>query len=193
VLGTATDSTFTSAVSGKYYKLHDLAANPISLWSDVSCTVPINASNKQSVANDGNAYLQFRLRGTSEKSVGIGWSTYSTTTKKIDWTELIRNIPSSELLSTAANPLTSRMLNTNVPGRFVIGQRGGQTVTDQAALTGAPLTPTSTSTPTPTPTPTPGRALAKTGAEVDWLLTGSLLAIVAGAVLFALGRGRRTE
>jgi hypothetical protein len=42
------------------------------------------------------------------------------------------------------------------------------------------------------PTPTPP-TLAKTGAEVDWLLLGSLIAVVAGAGLFALGRGRRTD
>jgi hypothetical protein len=45
----------------------------------------------------------------------------------------------------------------------------------------------------PTPTTAPAASLAKTGAEVEWLLLGSLIAVVAGAGLFALGRGRRTE
>jgi hypothetical protein len=40
---------------------------------------------------------------------------------------------------------------------------------------------------------TPSAKLATTGAEVVWLLTGSLLVVVAGAGLFALGRGRRSE
>jgi hypothetical protein len=47
--------------------------------------------------------------------------------------------------------------------------------------------------PSPSPTTAPAASLAKTGAEVDWLLLGSLIAVVAGAGLFALGRGRRTE
>jgi hypothetical protein len=45
----------------------------------------------------------------------------------------------------------------------------------------------------PTPTTAPAASLAKTGAEVDWLGLGSLFAVVAGAGLFAMGRGRRTE
>jgi hypothetical protein len=53
--------------------------------------------------------------------------------------------------------------------------------------------PTPAPNPTPTPTTAPAASLAKTGAEVDWLLLGSLIAVVAGAGLFALGRGRRTE
>jgi hypothetical protein len=46
--------------------------------------------------------------------------------------------------------------------------------------------------PSASPTTAPAASLAKTGAEVDWLLIGSLIAVVAGAGLFALGRGRRT-
>jgi LPXTG-motif cell wall-anchored protein len=45
----------------------------------------------------------------------------------------------------------------------------------------------------PTPTTAPAASLAKTGAEVDWLLLGSLIAVVAGAGFFALGRRKRTE
>jgi hypothetical protein len=44
--------------------------------------------------------------------------------------------------------------------------------------------------PTPTPTPT---TLASTGVEVEWLALGSLIAVLAGAGFFALGRGSRTE
>jgi hypothetical protein len=48
-------------------------------------------------------------------------------------------------------------------------------------------------TPSPTPTPAPAASLAKTGAEVEWLLLGSLIAVVAGAGFFALGRRKRTD
>jgi LPXTG-motif cell wall-anchored protein len=49
------------------------------------------------------------------------------------------------------------------------------------------------SQPTSTPTTAPAASLAKTGAEVDWLSLGSLIAVVAGAGFFALGRRKRTE
>ena len=52
-------------------------------------------------------------------------------------------------------------------------------------------TPTQTSTANPTPTANP-TALASTGAEVALLPLASLIAVVAGAGFFALGRGRRT-
>jgi LPXTG-motif cell wall-anchored protein len=42
------------------------------------------------------------------------------------------------------------------------------------------------------PTPTPP-TLAKTGAEVDWLLLGSLIAVVAGAGSLTFSRRKRTQ
>jgi LPXTG-motif cell wall-anchored protein len=58
-------------------------------------------------------------------------------------------------------------------------------------------TPTPTPTPSPSasasPTTAPAASLAKTGAEVDWLSLGSLIAVVAGTGFFALGRRKRTE
>jgi LPXTG-motif cell wall-anchored protein len=50
---------------------------------------------------------------------------------------------------------------------------------------------TSSTTPT-TPTTTTPTTLAATGADLQWLVLGSLLAVVAGAGFFALGRRKRT-
>ena len=46
-------------------------------------------------------------------------------------------------------------------------------------------------TTTPTTPPTTASTLATTGAEVEWLALGSLIAVVAGAGFFALGRRKR--
>jgi hypothetical protein len=50
---------------------------------------------------------------------------------------------------------------------------------------------TSSTTPT-TPTTTTATTLAATGADIQWLAVGSLIAVVAGAGLFAMGRRKRT-
>jgi len=49
----------------------------------------------------------------------------------------------------------------------------------------------SSPTTTPTTPPTTASTLATTGAEVEWLALGSLIAVVAGAGFFALGRRKR--
>jgi LPXTG-motif cell wall-anchored protein len=46
-------------------------------------------------------------------------------------------------------------------------------------------------TTTPTTPPTTASTLATTGAEVEWLALGSLIAVVAGAGFFAIGRRKR--
>jgi hypothetical protein len=51
---------------------------------------------------------------------------------------------------------------------------------------------TSSTTPT-TPTTTTPTTLAATGADLQWLAVGSLIAVVAGAGFFALGRRKRTQ
>ena len=54
------------------------------------------------------------------------------------------------------------------------------------------LTPTP-SQPTSTPTTAPAASLAKTGADVDWLFLGSLIAVVAGAGFLTFSRRKRTQ
>ena len=46
----------------------------------------------------------------------------------VDTTELLFNIDTDTLLSTGTDPLVDKSWNTDVPGRFVMGQRGGSTV-----------------------------------------------------------------
>ena len=131
--GTATDSQF-NGLSNIWFKQENLASKTISIWSDDTCSTPRNISAVQNVAQNGYAYLEFGFNTSAYKGVATGWATYNTVTKKIDWTELLRNESIVDFVNGGSFPLTNRSLNTTVPGRFVIGQRGGQTVTDSAAV-----------------------------------------------------------
>ena len=72
---------------------------------------------------------------------------------------------------------------------FVLGSGYGMSFTTSVEVP----TPTPSPSASASPTTAPAASLAKTGAEVDWLLLGSLIAVVSGAGFFALGRRRRTE
>lgn len=125
--GTPTDSTYANDLGSAYFKLEDITSKTISLWSDSSCTTPLVPTVSQDVQNDGNAYLEFQS-DVNYDSVTVGWSTYDTSNSAITWTELLRNIDASTLEPSGANPLVNQTLNSSVSGRFIIGQRGGQTV-----------------------------------------------------------------
>jgi LPXTG-motif cell wall-anchored protein len=92
---------------------------------------------------------------------------------------------------------TSSALASNVAG---VGQFDASWVPNQRLAVGLDasipsnfdLTPAPTPSPSASPTTVPAASLAKTGAEVDWLLLGSLIAVVAGAGFLALGRRKRT-
>ena len=133
VYGTPTDSQI-SGLNNLFLKQESVSNKTISIWSDSACSAPIDIAAIQNVDQDNYSYLELCFRTSTQYGVAVGWATYNRTNKKIDWTELLRNQSSSEFLNGAASPLTARSLNTSVPGRFVIGQRGGQTVTDEAAV-----------------------------------------------------------
>ena len=135
-LGTATDTTFISDLNTSLsFTVDDAAARTISVWSDVACTTPINVNLLQNEATDLAAYVQLTDDGLAAyEAIASGWSTYAPATGAIEATELLFNINADELENSALNPLITRSLNTTVPGRFVIGQRGGGTVTDPGAL-----------------------------------------------------------
>ena len=143
--GTVTDSLITG-LNNLFIKQESISSKTISVWSDNTCTTPINFAAIQNVAQDNYAYLELRFSNISTYAVAAGWATFNTVNKKIDWTELLRNENSADYLNSAASPLTSRTLNTTVPGRFVIGQRGGQTVTDESAVAPAPAPAVATTT-----------------------------------------------
>jgi hypothetical protein len=145
--GTATE-TLIAGLDNLFLKQESVSSKTISIWSDSNCTTPINFTAIQNVAQDNYAYLELRFSTISIYGVAVGWATFNTVNKKIDWTELLRNQSSANYLNSAASPLTSRSLNTTVPGRFVIGQRGGQTVTEASAI--APAAPASPTVSTPT-------------------------------------------
>jgi hypothetical protein len=177
--GTPTDSQFASDLAaGYFYKVDNVATRAISVWSDAACTVPINVNAVQDEATDLTAYLQLVENSlTSYFAIAVGWSTYDLTTAAIDSTELLFNVNSVELVNGAPNPLINRSFNTTVPGRFVIGQRGGATVTDPALLATAAA---------------PG--LAATGtADFTWTVSVAGALLLAGAALIWVRTGRRTS
>jgi hypothetical protein len=103
----------------------------------------------------------------------------------------------------AKNLQIESVMSVNVQGTEVtvamagtyVGVTGVAYAGTNAALWGVTyINPTSsgstTSIPATTPTTTP-TTLATTGAEVEWLAIGSLIAVVAGAGFFAIGRRKR--
>jgi hypothetical protein len=170
-LGTPTDTVFVDELNTDFfYKVDNVATRAISVWSDSACTIPINVNVLQDEATDLTAYVQLGDDDvTAYDAIASGWSTYDSATAAIDATELLFNIDAVDLENGAANPLINRSLNTTVPGRFIIGQRGGGTVTDPGSLGLAGA----------------GPGLAATGsadATVPALLAGLLLLVGAGLI-----------
>jgi hypothetical protein len=167
---------------GFYYQLNSISDSTVSLWADVECTEPILSNVAQDIETDGYAFIEFANDGEgSYESVAVGWATWDTETSKVEWTELLRNVDAEDLQTDSLSPLTSRSLNTDVPGRFVIGQRGGATVTDSASVA-PPVAPAAIPTPP---------VLAKTGANVDSLLYLAVILVAAGiATTFGIRRKR---
>ena len=127
-LGTATDSSFVSDSDG-FIQLLDATAKTATLWSDNACTLPVVPAVLQDVTRDSNSYLEILIDGNFE-AASVGWGTYDTLTGAIKATELLANIDRIKLWDNGSDPLRLKSLNTSVPGRFVIGQRGGETVTE---------------------------------------------------------------
>jgi LPXTG-motif cell wall-anchored protein len=168
--GDMTDSLlFDELEAGDFFfKVNDAENGLVSIWEDEACSEPIDSNLVQDIAVDGHAYLEFS--SDAYRSVAVGWATFDPVNFELDWTELLRNVDENELENDADSPLVERSLNTSVPGRFVIGQRGGATVVDSATIT-----------------PT----LAATGANVEWLFVAGLIAVVAGSGFLAVSRRKR--
>jgi hypothetical protein len=60
----------------------------------------------------------------------MGWGLYDLTNGKITSTELLHNIDAATLGNSGTDPIINRSWNTTVPGRMVLGQRGGVTLGD---------------------------------------------------------------
>ncbi len=172
-LGTATDSGFISDADDGYLTVVDAAARTVAVWSDDLCTVPVNVSLLQDEGTDLVAYVQLEDDATSYSAISVGWSTYRST-GAIDATELFFNVDASLLADGLPGQLITRTLNTTQGGRFVIGQRGGGTVTDPSALGITPAAPT----------------LAATGVDVGPLIAVSGALLAAGGLIIVVRRRR---
>lgn len=140
--GTLTDSLWDN--NANYVKLE--SSTTISVWTDSSCTNPNNISVLQDVATDGIEYVQLEIVG-GDDAVGVGWATFDASTQATDVTELRGNIDINTLFDSQSAELISYSLNTSVPGRIVIGQRGGSTIISGASLSGGDTEPSAPRSP----------------------------------------------
>lgn len=158
----------------------------VSLWTDSACSLPLTVTTLQDVSQDSAAYVELMPDlGQAVRSAAIGWGTFNSTTRVIDWTEIQRNVDLSTLVNGQPNALVSQSLNTTVPGRYVIGQRSGQTVVESSAVTpngnngGNSNSTNSTQTGSSSST---SASLAQTGTDFK-----SPLGLAIGAFLFGIG------
>lgn len=135
-----TDQTFADAVdSDVYMKVVSIENRQVSLWSDDACTSALSTTEGvvQDVATQGHVYLSLEANDNDYESSAIGWGTFNPVTGELSATELRQNVANSTQIDAATidgAPSPSRLIvasyRTTVPGRFVIGQRGGQTIGD---------------------------------------------------------------
>jgi hypothetical protein len=178
--GSKTDFAFRN--DANYIKLENVDAKTISVWTDTDCNTPNNVNQIQGNST-GPSYLG--LSPTSLNSfdaAAIGWATYNSTTGAVDSTEIFANIDIGTLSNGRSNELRSYSLNTTVPGRIVIGQVGGRTVSENL---GSVFQIGSTTAPTPSytgPLPTSySKAKAVPGDEI--IISGLRLGVVTGLIL----------
>ena len=156
-VGDLTDQAFEDAIEDDFYaRLLDASTKSVSLFSDSDCLTPIEVQQTQSVDADRQAYYLVKLVSDFE-ATAIGWGTYSEADGSIQATELRKNIDNEKFLDgTELEPnteaLNRSMYRTTVPGRFVIGQRGGGTIGDPAGDTETKSTKPSPQGPTYGPT-----------------------------------------
>lgn len=177
--GSGTDAALLVPVMNAnfYFSLENASARTLSLWSDAACTVPLNSTVVQDIAADGYAYIEIVDNSEPIMALGAGWGSFDPTTGQIDAIELFRNIDGVDLENGEPGAANARSLNSAIAGQFIIGQRGGVTVTDPALL-GLAAAP----------------ALAATGLGVDPLAMGGLVTVLllAGAAAVLVSRRVRT-
>jgi hypothetical protein len=142
------------------------SATTYTTWDNSDCTNPINIDGVQNVASDKNFYVEF---SQSVRSVAAGWSTFDPTTGAISAFDFNENRSWVDSIDGGVHALTAGKLNSTINGRYVFGQRGGQTVSDSGSFGG----------------------LANTGGNYSILLIAALVGIIGGLVL--LVRTRKVE
>lgn len=104
--------------------------NSVNFFSDSLCADPISAD-----VFDGARYAVVKLRNSSTDSVLAGWFIWNDTDPQnviIQPTEFFPNRVDSDLHDAApvGTRLISNSLNSNVPGRYIVGMSNGSTVGD---------------------------------------------------------------
>ena len=133
-VGQETDEVFEDLLGDDFYaRLADPGTKSLALYTDDSCSTAIVVEQAQSIDVDRHAYHLIILAEDTFNSTAIGWGTYSATDGKIEATELRKNLDNSLLEDGKVGAINMATYRTTVPGRFVIGQRGGGTVGDPAS------------------------------------------------------------
>ena len=133
----------TKTIDSRFYVKYETAST-LSFWEDSGCaTTPINISALQDVDTSGNVYVEYiPLSETDDLAASIGWATYTASPFSVSVNEIFPNISLDRLKDGGADELISQTINTSVPGRIVLGQRGGVTVGDPLDPDSAPLNDT---------------------------------------------------
>lgn len=186
IYGTMSSTNFFP--QGQTFYVSRADGNHLSLWSDASCTLTKALPTAQDVAGIGRAWVEFMGTTTDGTYVTLpmGWAGRDEVTNAPLFAEVGRNLNVTALFD-ASRPDQYPSENTDVPGRFIIGQRNGEVVTDPALFLPEPTVPSESPSPTP-PTPSePGdtAALASTGVSESTtaVALGALFAVAAGAAV----------
>jgi LPXTG-motif cell wall-anchored protein len=153
-----------------YAKLLSAPDKTLSLFSDSSCSTPLNVP-----AKDVGDYALLRMEG--DDAMPFGWGSYDVTTGYIGVVELFANSDFRALGNEGATPLINFSYNTTVPGRVLLGLRDAQVET---AAQEDVTSPSSV-------------ALPNTGISVEPWMIGAGLGLAAAGAVFASGmlRARR--
>lgn len=109
-----------------YVKVIDPATKAISFHDDSACAEPFTFE-------EGSSHLLGHMDDDYMSYLPIGWF-YNTPDgnggAEVSATDLFYNVPIETLVDSGSDPIINRSINTDVPGRFVIGMKGGKTVGD---------------------------------------------------------------
>lgn len=191
VWGTTHDKFGAFRDSPDYLRVIDAANNLVSFYTSCGATDVL----WEPAADDRYVMSSYVRQATymGHYAAPIGWAVYETMEDgTLEWnaTEFQYNRDIRTLLNTGSDPLINQSLNTTVPGRYVIGMRGGKTwgdpglTQDQAelALEGGTLVFDGHTTAT----------LAATGGSGTGELTYELVSgpcVIEGDQLLAVGLG----
>lgn len=108
-----------------YVKVIDIAQRHVSFFADSACATPF-------VFDEGAQHVLVEVESNFDY-LPIGWFYFTPNDEggaDVSATEFFYNINIDTLVDNGTDPLISKSINSSVPGRFIIGMRGGKTTGD---------------------------------------------------------------